>query len=107
MTFGLGTVPKGGDGKWVGISLMLPVATGNSFLSQSKWMHMLMTFIVYAFPFLFKKIIWLPVVAHTDGHNSHPSFHPGPLPVALQCLPTVSGLIYPKRGLWAQPHDLP
>lgn len=37
MTFGLGTVPRGEDRKWVDISLVLPVE--NLFLSQSRYIH--------------------------------------------------------------------
>lgn len=75
MTFGLGTVPRGKARKWVDISLVLPV---KNFFSLSEWMHTWMTFIVFAFLFISRKVFYAvsPVVAHTDGHNSYPSFNP-------------------------------
>lgn len=73
MTFDLGTVTRGKAKKWVDVSLVLQV---ESFFSLSKWVHTWMT-LLFFLPFS-RKVFYSvsPVVARTDGHNSHPSFNP-------------------------------
>lgn len=48
---------------------------------------------------------FIPVVAHADGHDSHPSSHQCPWPRDF-ALPFHGGwLTDHSPGLWAQPHD--